>query len=274
MRAPATTVIFSDFARKRNLWWQFTVRAVELRHRGSYLGTIWTVLNPLLMLALYAIVFGKIFRGGFHVLPDETSVDFVLALFLGLILYQLVAETLNISPIVIVTNPNMVKKVVFPLNLLPLAQLGAAWFHVLISLALMLLGAAFVGRGLNAGVLWLPVILLPLVLLSIGFSWLLAALGVFFRDLTQVMPFVAQIVLYASAIVYPQQRIFSATPLLWAILRWNPLLHTVQLARDAVLWNEPLNFKHLGYTYVSGLAVFFFGRWVFKKLQPAFADVI
>lgn len=272
MNAAAPVSATSNRARKRELWWQFSVRAIELRHRGSYLGMIWVVLNPLLMLTLYAVVFGVIFGGGFGVLKDETRTDYVLALFLGLILYQLLAETLNVAPTVIVTNPNFVKKVVFPLDLLPLAQLSAGWFHLAVSLTLLLIGTCF-GHGLSAGVLWLPVILLPLLLLSVGLGWMLAALGVFFRDLTQIMPFVAQIVLYSSAIVYPQQRIFSH-PFLWAILRWNPLLHTVQLARDAVLWKSPLNFTHLGYTYVCGIVCFLLGRWIFSKLQPAFADVV
>ena len=119
----------TNFARKRDLWWQFTVRAVELRHRGSHLGIIWSVLNPLLMLGLYMFVFGFIFPNKFGMLARETPVDLALALFLGLILYQAIAETLGVAPTLIVANPNLVKKVVFPLDVLPLSQIGAAWFH-------------------------------------------------------------------------------------------------------------------------------------------------
>lgn len=272
MSAPGHTSPFADLARKRDLWWQFTVRAVETRHRGSHLGILWTVLNPLLMLTIYVVVFGVIFGGQFGVLPEETPTDFVLAVFLGLIVYHLLAETMSTAPGIIVTNPNLVKKVVFPLDILPLAQLGAFWFHFLISLALMLGGAVVFGRGLSlAGVCWLPVILLPLLLMSVGIGWLIAALGVFFRDLAQAMPFVAQIMLYASAIFYPLAKIPAG---LWTFLKWNPLLHTVNLARDALLWDAPINLPRLGYTYACGLALCFVGRWVFLKLQPAFADVI
>ena len=263
----------SQVARRKDLWWQFTVRAVELRHKGSYLGMVWAVLTPLLMLTLYAVVFGVIFGARFGVLPNETGTDFVLALFLGQLLFQVLAETLVVAPTIIVSNPNLVKKVVFPLDLLPLAQLGAFWFHLAVSFGLLLIGAFFAGRGITLQALWLPVILLPLLLLSAGLAWLLAALGVFFRDITQLMPFVAQIILYSSAIVYSQQRL-HASPVLWSILRWNPLLHTVQLARDALLWNAPLHTSHLAYTYVCGAAVFVFGRWAFLKMQPAFADVV
>jgi lipopolysaccharide transport system permease protein len=262
----------SDLARKRDLWWQFTVRAVEMRHRGSYLGMLWSVLNPLLMLGVYVVVFGVIFGGHFGVLPDETGTDFVLAVFLGLTFFHLIAETMAAAPTMIVINPNLVKKVVFPLEVLPLSQLGSFWFHFFISLALMLAGACCFGRGLPlAGLLWLPVILLPLALFSVGLGWLFAALGVFFRDLSQVMPFATQVLLYASAIFYPLAKI---PPAIWLFLRWNPLLHIVQLARGVLLWNLPVNGLHLAYVYACGLAMFALGRWVFRKLQPAFADVI
>jgi lipopolysaccharide transport system permease protein len=272
MNAPGHASPFADLARKRDLWWQFTVRTVELRHRGSYLGIVWAGLAPLLMLALYFVVFGLIFQSTFGVLENETHVDYALAFFLGLILYQLVAETMSLAPTVILSNPNLVKKVVFPLDVLPIAQLGASWFNLAVSLTLMLLGAVLFGRGVAwSGLAWLPVILFPLLLLTAGLSWLFAALGVFFRDLGQAMPFITQIILYASAVVYPVAKIPVA---IWAILKWNPVLHSVALARDALLWDRPLNLTYLGYTYVAGLAVFLVGRWVFGKLQPAFADVI
>ena len=274
MSKPGHDSFFANLAQKRELWWQFTVRAVELRHRGSHLGILWAVLNPLLMLLVYYTVFGVIFGGSFKVLPDETTADFVLAVFFGLIVFHLMAETMALAPSVVVTNPNLVKKVVFPLEVLPLAQLGAVWFHFLISLGLMLAGALLFGRGLTlAGLAWLPVILLPLVLLSVGIAWLCAALGVFFRDLTQIMPFVSQVVLYSSAIFYSVAKARSL-PGVWLFLKWNPLLHTVNLARDALLWDRPVNVLHLGYTYACGLALCGLGGWVFRKLQPAFADVI
>ncbi len=274
MSKPGHDSFFANLAQKRELWWQFTVRAVELRHRGSYLGIFWAVLNPLLMLLVYYVVFGVIFGGSFKVVPNETTADFVLAVFCGLIVFHLTAETMTLAPTVVITNPNLVKKVVFPLEVLPLAQLGAIWFHFLISLGLMLAGALLFGRGLTlTGLAWLPVILLPLVLLSVGIAWLCSALGVFFRDLTQVMPFLSQVVLYASAIFYPVAKA-QALPAVWFFLKWNPLLHTVNLARDALLWDQPVNLTHLGYTYVFGLGMCLIGGWVFRKLQPAFADVI
>lgn len=260
------------FARRRDLLWQFTVRAIEMKHRGSYLGMLWAVLNPLLMLGLYVFVFGIIFGGRFRVLPGETRMDFALGVFLGLIFFHVLAETLTVAPTLIIGSPNLVKKVVFPLEVLPLAQLGASWFNFLISVGLLLIGMTAFGRGVTLhGLLWLPVIAAPHLLLTIGLGWFLAALGVFFRDVQHIIQFVAQIILYASAIFYSLQII---PPAFWAVLRWNPLLHTVDLARAALLWNLPVNLTHLGYTYVVGAAVFMLGGWFFKKMQPAFADVL
>lgn len=274
---PDTTLspfAWHHLARRRDLWWQFTVRAVEMKHRGSYLGIIWTVINPLLMMGLYLFVFGTIFGGSFHALADETKLDYAFGLFLGLTFFNVLAETIGISPILIVTNPNLVKKVVFPLEVLPLAQLGASWFNFLISLCLLLIGAVAFGRGLAPhGLLWLPVIILPHLLLTIGLGWLLSALGVFFRDVQHMVQFAAQVILYASAIFYSPS-IMPPQSWYWMVLKWNPFLHTVDLARNALLWGLPVNLEHLAYTYGCGAAVFAVGYWFFRKMQPAFADVI
>jgi lipopolysaccharide transport system permease protein len=274
MPDPLHSSFLTNFARKRDLWWQFTVRAVELRHRGSLLGIIWSVLNPLLMLGLYMFVFGFIFPNKFGVLPHETPVDFALAMFLGLSLFIVIAETLGVAPTLIVANPNLVKKVVFPLDVLPLSQIGASWFHLLVSLVLLIIGCLAMGRSLTfIGFLWLPVILLPHLLLTAGLCLFLAALGVFFRDINQMVQFISQIIMWSSAVVYPISRI-RAYPAFWAVLKWNPFLQTVQLARAALLWHQPINLASLGYTYAAGAAVFLASSWFFRKTQSAFADVI
>lgn len=273
MSAPLS--LWNQFALKRDLWWQFTVRAVEMKHRGSYLGFIWAVLNPLLMAALYVAVFSLIFNGRFHARPDETGVDYALGVFLGLVLFHLVTETLGVAPTLIVGQPNLVKKVVFPLEVLPLAQLGAFWFHALISLALFGVASLAVGRGLPpAGLLWLPVILLPLLLLTVGLAWLLAALGVFFRDIAQVTPLLAQILLWTSAVFFSSAMIVQKSALAWSILKWNPVLHTIELARNALLWDLPINLTRLGYTWLAGAALFAAGMVFFRATKRSFPEAI
>ena len=159
---------------RRELIWQFTHRNIELRHRGSQLGAFWALLNPLSMLALYFVVFGLIYDQRFHVLANETVFDYSLALFMGLALFHAFSETLAWAPGVIVANPNFVKKVVFPLEVLPVAHMGATAFHLAVSLGLVLVGAVFGTTGLALSLLWLPVLILPLLLLSLGIAWALA----------------------------------------------------------------------------------------------------
>lgn len=261
----------SDLVRNRSLLWQFTLRNVELRHKGSHLGLVWSVLNPILMLGCYVVVFGFIFGGKFGVLPNETKVDYALGIFFGLSLFQLVAEVLGVSPGIIVTNPNFVKKVVFPLEILPAASVGGALFHMLISLSLVLVGVAIFGNGLDFGACWLPVFVAPLVLLSLGLSWFISALGVFFRDIGQLMQFAIMVLMYASAVFFSADRIPAA---IWKILRFNPLVLAIELSRDAVLWHRAVNLHHLVYLYASSLLACFLGHWAFRRMKPAFADVL
>jgi lipopolysaccharide transport system permease protein len=264
----------SSAAHRFDLWWQFTVRAVELRHRGSQLGFIWMILNPLLMLGLYVTVFGFIFGGRFGQLPHETHWDYAMGVFLGLIIYHLLAESIAAAPLFIVGNPNFVKKVVFPLEILPLANIGAYCFHFAVSVVLLLIGGLIIGHSFTAtGFLWLPVIILPHILLCVGLGWLLSALGVFFRDIAQITTFVSLVVLYASAVFYAPAAV-QQTPELWMILKWNPVLHTIDLARQALLWHQPVDVMALGYTWLCGSATLVIGWLVFRTSRPAFGDVL
>jgi lipopolysaccharide transport system permease protein len=260
-----------SLVRHRSLLWQFVVRNVELRHRGSHLGLVWSFLNPLLMLGLYVFVFGYVFGGKFGALPDESRLDYALGVFLGLSLLHIVSETIGLAPGLIVANPNFVKKVVFPLEVLPAATVGASFFHFLVTIALVIAGVAFVGPGLSWGVLWLPVILLPVLALTLGVAWACSAIGVFFRDIAQVTGFVSMALLFSSAVFYPAS---AVPPAAWAVLKFNPLIHAIELARDAVLWGKPLDLAALAYLYACGLVGVLGGHWVFARLRPAFADVL
>jgi lipopolysaccharide transport system permease protein len=261
----------SDLWQHRGLLWQFTQRNVELRHRGSHLGLIWSFVNPLLMLGLYVLVFGYIFGGSFGIFPNETRVDYGLGIFLGLSLFHFLSEVLAVAPILIVSNPNFVKKVVFPLEILPAAAVAAAGFHLLISLTLVLLGVMVCGHGLDWGVLWLILVIIPLFLLALGITWLLSALGVFFRDVAQIMQFAVAVLMFTSALFYPTSKI---PPAAWMFLKFNPLLYAIEISRDGVLWHRQPNLTHLAYLWITALLSCWLGHAAFKKMKPAFADVL
>ena len=261
--------------RHRELAWQFTLREIHLRHKGSQLGIVWALITPLSMLALYWFVFGVIFGQTYGVLQNESQIDFALALFLSLSLYHVFSETLGWAPSLIASNPNFVKKVVFPLEVLPVAKIGDTAFHLVVSLTLILLGSLFGSTGLSASVLWLPVLVLPLMMLALGIAWALAAVGVFLRDIGQATAFVSTAVMFASAVPYPTTRIINSPwPILWEILRFNPLLQLIDLARRVLLWHEPMSWLTLGYVYAVALAVLLAGHLCFALFRRSFAEVI
>ena len=259
---------------RRELITQFTRRNIELKHRGSRLGAFWALINPLSMLALYYIIFGVIYETKFNVLKDETGYDVLLAMFLGLSLFHAFSETLSWAPTLITSNPNFVKKVVFPLEVLPVAQIGAAAFHLAVSLVLVLGGSVFGTAGLSWQVVWLPVLVLPLLLLSLGMAWLLAAAGVFLRDIGQLSAFAVTVLLFASAVMFPAAMIAERSEKLWAILRLNPILQILDLARRVVLWHQPMALNTLVYVYGCALVVFVGGAVFFALLRRSFAEAI
>lgn len=277
MAKPLFSALLLDPARmtlglwgRRDLIWQFTLRNIQLRHRGSRLGAFWALLNPLSMLALYFVVFGVIYDQRFNVVPGETRFDFSLALFMGLALFHAFSETLAWAPGVIVANPNFVKKVVFPLEVLPVAHMGATAFHLMVSLGLVLTGSAFGTAGLSPAVLWLPILIVPLLLLGMGVAWALAALGVFLRDIGQVTAFLSTALLFASAVMYPPSKI----PDELHFLMHNPLLELIDVARRVVLWHQPMPYETLGQLYLVGAVVFTVGAVIFAVLRKSFAEVI
>ena len=256
----------------RSLLRQFTARQIEARNRGSLLGMTWAFLNPLLMLGLYTFIFSVVFPGQFGDGPEQPK--YALVIFGGLICYHLMADVLATAPGMITSNPNFVKKVVFPLEILPAAVVGASLFHLLVSVGLFLVGALVLGHTFTLHALWLPLILLPLLLLALGMGWILSALGVFLRDLQQIMGFLNLILLYASCIFFPPARVAELAPAVWSVLRFNPLLQTIELVRQTVLWGHAPELGVLAYTTACGLVCFVAGYAFFRATRPAFADVV
>jgi lipopolysaccharide transport system permease protein len=259
--------------RHRDLVWQFAVREIEMRHRGSRLGAIWALVNPLSMLLLYWFIFGLIFKSRFGVLAQETEYDFVLAMFFGLTMFQVFAETLGWGPIIIAVNPNFVKKVVFPLEVLPAAKIGDAAYHLAVSLGLVVVGSLFSTVGLSWSALWLPVLVLPLLLLALGIGWALAAIGVFVRDITQLTPFIATALQFGSAVMFAPAKMRDL-PYAWDVLRFNPLLQILDLGRTVVLWHQPMSWTRLGYIYAAAITTLALGHTCFMLLRRSFAEVI
>ena len=258
----------------RELLWQFLLRNVSSRHRGSLLGALWLVINPLLMLGLYVFAFGIVFGGRFTDSPDESTLEYALGIFLGLNVLGLISGTIGASPGVIVGQPNFVKKVVFPLEILPAAMTGALAYDLLIGLGLCLTGIAILGPGLSLTAFYIPVILGPVLLMALGLSWFFSALGVFIRDVSQLGTFLGLALLYASGVFYSAEKAKAAAPGIWKFLQWNPLLQTIDSLRQVTLWGGELDWWKVGYAWVFGVIVFLSGAWFFNRLRSSFADVV
>jgi lipopolysaccharide transport system permease protein len=266
-RWPALNFIVSH----RGLIAQLARREISGRYRGTYLGIFWSLINPLIMLAVYTLVFGGIFNGKFTQTGKETAVDFALGLFCGMNLFNFFVEVVSRSPGLILSNPNFVKKVVFPLEILPLVAVLAALFHLVIATVPLVIGLLIVHGTVPWGMLLLIPILIPLVLGTLGASWLLAALGVFIRDLQAAVGPAVTILMFLSCIFYP----LSAVPqTLQPFIQLNPMADLIQSARDAVMLNVIPDWKiWIGLSAV-GLILFVFGLWVFRSCRGAFADTI
>jgi lipopolysaccharide transport system permease protein len=256
--------------RQRILLQQFTRRNIEIQHKGTALGLAWSLLSPLLLFAVYGFVFVVIFNTRFGVVPTETRMDYAIALFLSLALMQLFQEMLTISPLAVVQNPNYVKKVVFPTEILPAAIFGAAFFRCLISLGLVTIACMLFGPGLSSSAWWLLLVVTLLGLLSLGVGWILAALGVFLRDLGPLMQFFSVLLMFVSAVFFSANKI----PDYLAFLRLNPVLIAIELGRAALLWHIQPNVGALIYLGFVSVATCILGHALFCVVKPAFADVL
>jgi len=257
--------------RNRQLITQMTKREVVGRYKGSVLGIAWSFFNPLLMLAIYTFVFSVVFKARWGVNTEETKVQFAIVLFVGMIVHGLFAEVINRAPGLIISNVNFVKKVVFPLDILPSVALCAALFHSLVSLGVLMAAFLLVNGYLNWTALFIPFVLLPLIILTLGVAWMLASLGVFLRDLGQTTGIITMMLLFFSPIFYP----VTALPV--ALRPWimaNPLTFIIEQAREVLIWGHLPNWLGLGIYSLIALMVAWLGYVWFQKTRKGFADVL
>lgn len=268
---PATPAeMVASLWRHRSLIHASTRREVLGRYRGSVLGLMWSFFNPLFMLSVYTFVFSEVFRARWSA-GSESKTEFALVLFAGLIVFNLFAECINRAPGLILSNPNYVKKVVFPLEILPFVGLLSALYHGLISLCVWLVAYLVLFGVPHATVLLLPLILLPFVLFIMGLSWALASLGVFLRDVSQFIGVVVTTLMFLSPIFYPA----SALPESYRhILYLNPLTPAIEMTREVLYWGKLPDVALLGIYWLATGVIAWFGFAWFQKTRKGFADVI
>ena len=221
--------------RHRDLIRQFTRREIEGRYKGSFLGLFWSFINPLVLLLIYTFVFGIVFQSRWPTAKTGNLSEFAVTLFCGITAFNIFSECIGRAAGIVVGVPNYVKKVVFPLEILPVSTLGAALFHAGVSLAILLIANLLISGALPWTLVFLPVVILPLIFLSLGLTWFLSSLGVFIRDIGYTVTLIVQVLFFLTPLFYAVESIPEPYR---SIIQLNPLTSIIENIRLAVLWGD------------------------------------
>lgn len=259
-----------SFWRNRRLLSALIKREVVGRYQGSVLGLLWSLFNPILMLSVYTFVFSVVFKARWSGGGDSKS-EFALVLFSGLLVFNLFAECLNKAPSLIISNANYVKKVIFPLETLPFVSFGAALFHAIVAFLVWLVFYIALIKIPPATIFLTPVMLLPVLFISIGAGWLFASLGVFFRDVSQIIGIFTTALLFLSPVFYPMSTLPEEYQ---KLLYYNPMTLSIEFVRKTMIEGGTPDWQlfssYLLATFAFALLSF---AW-FQKTRKGFADVL
>jgi lipopolysaccharide transport system permease protein len=261
---------FAALIRNKSLVWELTKREVLGRYRGASFGMAWSVISPFLMLGVYAFAFGTVLKSRW---PQQVGGEhsYAVILFVGLIVHGFFAECVSRASLLVVGNSNFVKRVVFPLDILPWPMIFSALFHALLNAVVLVLLMLVLEHQLHPTLLLLPLVLVPLLLFTAGVSWLLASLGVYFRDINQVMPVIVTAMLFLSSAIVP---VSILSPRMQTLFYLNPLTFFIDQARVVVLAGEWPNWMALAIATLGGLLVAWLGHAWFMATRRGFADVL
>jgi lipopolysaccharide transport system permease protein len=256
--------------RHRELIKASVIREVLGRYRGSYIGILWSFFYPLFMLAVYTFIFSVIFKARWN-MESDSKIEFALVLFAGLIVFNLFAECINRAPTLILSNPNYVKKVVFPLEILPWITIGSALFHGLISFGVWLMAYIIFFGTPHLSTFCFLLVLIPFIFFILGISWILASLGVYLRDVSQIIGVITTALMFLSPIFYS----VNALPEEYRhLLYLNPITPAVEFSREALYWGRVPDLMLLAeYLFIS-LFIAWCGFFCFQKTRKGFADVL
>jgi ABC-type polysaccharide/polyol phosphate export systems, permease component len=245
-------------------------RDIQSRYRGSIVGLTWAFLNPIILLCTYTFIFSVVFQAKWNSQVSSKS-EFAMVIFSGMIIYNMFAECIGRAPMLILTNANYVKKVIFPFEILPIVNIVAALFHAFISFMIWIF-FYFIFIGIpHVSVLLIFLIAIPLLLYTAGFSWLLASLGVFLRDIIQIVTLILTVLMFVSPVFYP----LSAVPENFrSLMLFNPLAGILEQARNVLFDQAPLDWSWLLISGLVSLFIAMLGFMWFQKTRRGFADVI
>ena len=256
--------------RNRRLIVRLTRRDIEARYRGSLLGLLWSVLVPIIMLLVYTFVFTVVFKSKWDI-PAGGKGHFVLLLFCGLILFNFFAECLNRAPLILLAHTSYIKKVVFPLEILPWVVVMVALFNAAISYSILVVTYLILLGMPPITVVFFPIIILPIILFSLGLTLIFSSIGVFVRDLQQLMGLITMVVMFTSPLFYP---LSSLPEKFRSIVQLSPIAIAIEESRKVLFFNQIPNFYSLSICLITAALTTWLGFVWFMKTKKGFADVI
>ncbi|CAG7653241.1 hypothetical protein PAESOLCIP111_06726 [Paenibacillus solanacearum] len=263
--------ILHTIRKNRQLIIQLTKRDITDRYKGSFLGMFWALLNPIIMLVIYTYFFGLVLKSRWDTSTSANTTEFAIVLFCGIIAFSLFSEIVTRAPGLILGNSSYVKKVIFPLEILPIVSLLSALTHMLISCIILLLGIIFFIGNISWTIIFFPLVILPIILSSLGFSWFFASLGVFVRDIGQVLSLAIQGLMFLSPIFYPVSIIPDQFKWIYMI---NPIGYVVEDVRNVLIWGNLPNWNWLFIGIVISSLITYLGYIWFQKTRGGFSDVL
>jgi len=255
----------------RHLLYALIAREIQLRYRGSGLGLFWAVITPVLLMLVYYFVFSLVFQVKLPQLYDGRDVPFAGFIFSGLIVYFLFAEILTRGPTLIHENINYVKKVVFPIEIIPVVVVAASAFNFLISCVVLTLFLVAFGGGITPTILLAPLVILPFVLFLCGVAWFTSAISVYVKDVAYVAGFIATAMMFLSPVFYSLEAVPENFQ---RIMMLNPLTYYIEGFRSCVIGGVVPDTKFFVVAYAAGTVTCALGYAFFQKVRRGFADVL
>jgi lipopolysaccharide transport system permease protein len=247
-----------------------TKREVIGRYKGSFIGMLWPFITPLFMLGIYTFFFGRIFNARWN-MQASTDGEFALLLFIGLIIFNLYAESINRASLLIISNVNYVKKVIFPLEILAIVSVLSGLFHAIVSLVVWVIVYTIIFGVPSLYICYFVLIIIPFVLILIGLSWILSAIGTYIKDIIQVVGVITSALMFLSPVFFPLE---SLPESFRKFVMLNPLSMPIEQLRLVMFYGKEPNWVGLMQYSLVSVFIFYLGFYFFQKVRRGFADVV
>lgn len=252
------------------LFWKLVIRDIKQRYQGSILGMLWAIIVPILMLIIYTFFFSEVFQAKWDI-DTSDKYQFAIVLFCGLCVFNMISEVMSRSTVLIASNTNYVKKVIFPLEILPAVTVCAALFNCIISFMILIIAKLILYHNISKTLYMIVLAMIPLIILSLGISLFISAISVYLKDVANFISVLVTVLMYVSPVFFPLSSIPESMRRVCAV---NPMTYIIENFRKVVLFGECLNWKFYFISCVVAVVFYLIGKIVFMRVKEGFADVL